>query len=140
MFTRQARQQADVPHCPDRLIADRDRRLRTSGQESRRRDIATGTTRRDAIGNDCLIRRDVVRGYMLHGDLLLASAPVRNGRTVLPFTEALRSRNTDIGEAGQICCTRKVSHGRFRYRNSDVGLSGMASVRRAVEPLKLRQS
>jgi hypothetical protein len=44
-----------------------------SGQERRRRDIAAGAGS-DTLGNDGLIRGDVVRGNVLHRDLLLPSA------------------------------------------------------------------
>jgi hypothetical protein len=42
---------------------------------SGRRDVAS-SARCDAVGNDRLICRDVVRGHMLDCDLLLAPAPV----------------------------------------------------------------
>ena len=55
------------------LVEDRHRRLGTGGQERRRRDIAAGAGG-DTLGNDGLIRGDVVRGNVLHRDLLLPSA------------------------------------------------------------------
>jgi hypothetical protein len=38
--------------------------------------VACDAARRQAVGNGCLICRDVVRGHKLHGDLLLASTAV----------------------------------------------------------------
>jgi hypothetical protein len=58
------------------LVEDGHGRLGTSGQEGRRRDIASGAARCHTIGNDCLICRDVGRGHMLDGDLLLPSTAV----------------------------------------------------------------
>ena len=55
------------------LVEDGHRRRGMSGQERRRRDIAAGAGS-DTLGNDGLIRGDVVRGNVLHRDLLLPSA------------------------------------------------------------------
>ena len=49
--------------------------LSIGSQESRRRGIAAGAGS-DTLGDDRLICRDVVRGHVLDGDLLLASASV----------------------------------------------------------------
>ena len=54
-----------------------------SCQQSRRCDIAGAAACSDAIGNERLIRRDVVRGHVLDGDLLLPSASV----VIEPFRE-----------------------------------------------------
>ena len=64
------------------LAEKRHRHLGTSGQERRRRDRGSAACS-DAIGDYRLICGDVVRGHVLDGDLLLASASV----VVEPFRQ-----------------------------------------------------
>jgi hypothetical protein len=109
--------------------------------------LRRGAARCDTIGNDCLICRDIVRGHMFDGDLLLASAPVmveplgqqhhRSGSLIRklqifrPGSEKLRGLRPSLSVHRQRCFVRHhhtggVLSGRLRELIAH-GLAGLAA-------------
>jgi hypothetical protein len=64
------------------FIEHRHSRLRSESQEGRKRDVGAIAACRVASRNDGLLGRNVVRGHVFDGDLLLATASV----VVKPFS------------------------------------------------------